>query len=177
MKEIKLLITTAMMSMTILISAFAGEWKQDITGWKYQNDNGTNAINGWQWIDANHDNIAECYYFDASGYCLMNTQTPDGMTVDSNGAWIVDGVVQQKLLTDGTSAKAATETVSVTAPATNSSSNQNTNQKAVENTVYWTPSGEKYHSTPNCSTLKRSKKILSGTKGEAGSRDSCKVCH
>lgn len=47
-------------------------------------------------------------------------------------------------------------------------------------TVYWTPNGKSYHSTPHCTTLKRSKTILSGTVSEAiasGHGDPCNVCH
>lgn len=43
-------------------------------------------------------------------------------------------------------------------------------------TVYWTPSGEKYHISRNCATLKRSKTVKSGTIAQAGSRGRCKVC-
>ena len=43
-------------------------------------------------------------------------------------------------------------------------------------TVYWTPSGEKYHISRNCATLKRSKTIKSGTIAQAGNRSRCKVC-
>lgn len=48
------------------------------------------------------------------------------------------------------------------------------------NTVYWTPSGKSYHATSECSTLSRSKTILSGTLDEAlaaGKTDPCNVCH
>ena len=48
----------------------------------------------WQWQDVNGDGISECYYYDDNGTMLTNTTTPDGYTVDSNGAWVVDGVVQ-----------------------------------------------------------------------------------
>lgn len=48
----------------------------------------------WQWQDVNGDGISECYYYDDNGTMLTNTTTPDGYTVDSNGAWIVNGVVQ-----------------------------------------------------------------------------------
>lgn len=49
-----------------------------------------------------------------------------------------------------------------------------------EGTVYWTPNGEKYHSTPNCVSLKRSSNINSGTMEEAisnGHKEPCKLCH
>ncbi len=81
---------TASMSMT----ALAGQWTQDTTGWKWQEDNGTHPANTWQWIDGNQDGVAECYYFGADGYLLTNTTTPDGYTVNDNGAWTVTGVIQ-----------------------------------------------------------------------------------
>lgn len=46
-------------------------------------------------------------------------------------------------------------------------------------TVYWTPGGKSYHSTPECSTLKRSKTINQGNLSEAlsaGKEDPCDVC-
>ena len=42
--------------------------------------------------------------------------------------------------------------------------------------VYWTPKGKKYHNSESCPTLSRSKEIRSGTIGQAGGRDLCKVC-
>ena len=49
----------------------------------------------------------------------------------------------------------------------------------VVNTVYWTPNGKSYHSTRNCTALKRSTTILSGTLDEAirtGHSDPCNLC-
>lgn len=46
-------------------------------------------------------------------------------------------------------------------------------------TVYVTPSGKSHHSTRNCSTLKRSKKVLSMTLKQAksqGKKDPCNLC-
>ena len=43
-------------------------------------------------------------------------------------------------------------------------------------TVYWTPSGEVYHSTRNCPTLSRSRIIYSGSISESGKSRGCKVC-
>ncbi len=94
-KSIKAIITTIVLVSSMTIASLAGTWGQDATGWYYLNDNGSRSL-GWQWIDSNNDGISECYYFNEAGYCLMNTFTPDGMTVDANGAWIVNGVVQTK---------------------------------------------------------------------------------
>lgn len=83
-------ILTAAFVTSMSITAFADQWKLDTTGWWYQKDNGSYLSNGWNWIDG------KCYYFTPEGYCLINTTTPDGYTVDASGAWTVDGVVQIK---------------------------------------------------------------------------------
>lgn len=47
-------------------------------------------------------------------------------------------------------------------------------------TVYWTPGGEKYHSTQDCPSLARSNTILSGSISEAqaaGKTEPCKNCY
>lgn len=97
------MVMTTAMSMT----AFAGSWQQNSTGWWYQNDDGTWPANIWQWNDGNGDGTAECYYFDGNGYMLVNTVTPDGYMVNGDGAWIVDGIVQMKQV--GTDAKNSDE--------------------------------------------------------------------
>lgn len=86
------------MSLSLPLLSYAGEWKQDATGWWLQNDDGTYPVNKWEWVDGNKDGIAECYYFNESGYCLMATTTPDNCTVNESGAWIVNGVVQTKIV-------------------------------------------------------------------------------
>ena len=57
-------------------------------GWKGR------MLTGWQWIDGN------CYYLDTQGQnegaLYRNTTTPDGFTVDSEGRWVVNGVVQKQ---------------------------------------------------------------------------------
>lgn len=50
----------------------------------------------WQWIDGNNDGTAECYYFGSDAYLLVSTTTPDGYTVNADGQWTVNGVVQTK---------------------------------------------------------------------------------
>lgn len=91
-----------MAGFTILssIPAFAGQWKQDSTGWWYgTNENNTTWYNsGWQWVDGNNDGIAESYYFNSNGYIAVNA-TVDGYTVNNDGAWTVNGIVQTKQVT------------------------------------------------------------------------------
>lgn len=92
------LAAATMMTLSMSLYADSTGWRQNATGWWYAtNDAGTTwHENSWQWLDGNKDGIAECYYFDGNGYCLMSTTTPDGYQVDANGAWIVNGVVQTK---------------------------------------------------------------------------------
>lgn len=54
----------------------------------------TSFAAGWQWLDENNDGIAECYYFDEGGHKLTGTTTPDGYTVNADGAWVENGTVQ-----------------------------------------------------------------------------------
>lgn len=101
----KLLTTTVLaglMAVSMSMTAFAGQWQQDAKGYWYQNDDGSYLKDGWNWVDG------KCYYFAADGYCLIGTRTPDGYTVDSTGAWVVDGVVQTQA---GGSATISQETV------------------------------------------------------------------
>ena len=74
----------------------------------------------WQWIDGNKDGIAECYYFDGSGYMLSNTTTPDGYVVNGDGAWTEGGAVKTKnVSTEPVTANTSNDTVTNSqAPAT-----------------------------------------------------------
>ncbi len=49
---------------------------------------------GWQWMDTDGDSVSECYYIQDDGTMLSGTTTPDGYTVNEQGAWVADGVVQ-----------------------------------------------------------------------------------
>lgn len=77
------------------MTSFAG-WQLDTDGYWWQNNDGTYPTNSWQWLDGNGDGVAECYYFGADGYMLANTTTPDGYTVNADGAWIELGIVRTK---------------------------------------------------------------------------------
>ena len=57
-------------------------WQQSGYGWWYQRANGTYPASVWEQING------IWYYFDANGYMLADTTTPDGYYVDANGAWV-----------------------------------------------------------------------------------------
>lgn len=90
---IRVLTATALLSMLASSTVFAGQWKSDNNGWWYQNDDGSYPTNTWQWIDGNSDGISESYCFNENGYMLADS-TKDGYTVNADGAWTVNGVVQ-----------------------------------------------------------------------------------
>ena len=96
-KKMALLALTAGLSVLSAIPAFASGWQKDTVGWWYgTNENNTTWYNsGWQWVDGNNDGIAESYYFNSNGYIAVNT-TVDGYTVNNDGAWTVNGIVQTK---------------------------------------------------------------------------------
>lgn len=93
-KRLAAVVLTTGLAITSSFNAFA-KWEQVGTQWKYS-DNNVYLVNGWHWIDGNNDGIAECYYFNTDGIMLSNTTTPDNFTVNENGAWVVNGVIQTK---------------------------------------------------------------------------------
>ena len=89
----------AFMSFVFLLSGTAkADWVKGNSknAWWYDLGNGKYYLSSWQWIDGNHDGIAECYCFDENGWMFENTITPDRFTVNENGAWTVDNIVQTK---------------------------------------------------------------------------------
>ena len=78
------------------MTAFA-DWKQEGNTWKYQNNDGKYATSTWQWING------KSYCFDSNGNMYANTTTPDGYTVNADGAWTVNGVIQTKTETTNNS--------------------------------------------------------------------------
>ena len=89
----------AFMSFVFLLSGTAqADWVkgESKNAWWFDFGNGDYFKSSWQWIDGNHDGIAECYCFDENGWMYENTITPDGYTVNGNGAWTINNVVQTK---------------------------------------------------------------------------------
>lgn len=97
MKSLKVLMVVGVLSMASTMTSMAN-WEQVGTQWKYSN-NGV-YLTGWQWLDGNGDGVAECYYLGTDGTMAVSTVI-GGYTVDINGAWIIDGVVQTKVVGSG----------------------------------------------------------------------------
>lgn len=177
MKKVKLLFAAVVLSITMSFSAFAGQWNQDAKGWWYQNDDGTYPVSSWQWIDGNADGVSECYYFNESGYCLTNTTTPDGKTVDANGALVISGTVQTKTDANSPANTAAsnrnTETAAQPAQDTSQSTAAENNK---EKMVWVSRTGTKYHSNPNCSNMK-GPAHMTQSDAEALGRTPCSKCY
>lgn len=82
----KVLLATMILTAAMGFTAYAGEWKQDNAGWKYEQDGGGFTA-GWSWIDG------KCYFFADDGYMMNNTEV-EGYTLNADGQWTVDGIVQ-----------------------------------------------------------------------------------
>ena len=81
MRKVKLFVATALLTLSMGMTAFAGTWQAQENGqWKYQNDDGGYATG---WVEDN----GKSYYLDANGIMLTNTMTPDGYNVGADGAW------------------------------------------------------------------------------------------
>lgn len=100
-KRIVLALFAGVLSAAAAFPSLAGVWKHgsgtNSARWWYDNEDGTWLNNGWYWLDGDKNGVAECYYFDAEGWLTTaSIVTPGDYTVDENGAWTVDGVVQTK---------------------------------------------------------------------------------
>lgn len=105
-------VTSICLTIGMSISAFAGTWVSDSTGWWWANDDGSYPVSTWQWIDGNADGTAECYYFDGRGYLVVNGTTPDGYTVNGNGAWVENGQVRTQAAGTGSRSSSAASSAS-----------------------------------------------------------------
>ena len=70
-------------TMVFGVPAFAGSWElKSIRGWRYLQDDGSYAANGWSFINGVY------YCFDEEGYMFAGEATPDGYFVGLDGAWL-----------------------------------------------------------------------------------------
>lgn len=89
MKKIKLILTTLLLSSSISLPAFAGEWNNTLWPRQYKKDDGSIAISEW----IHHDDA--WYHFDENGYAQR------GWYLDADNTWYFlryDGVMQTGLI-------------------------------------------------------------------------------
>lgn len=74
-------LTLSLVSAISVCSVFTAlaDWKQNETGWWFEEENGGYIKNDWKLIDS------KWYYFGEDGYLYTNKVTPDGYKVDKNG--------------------------------------------------------------------------------------------
>lgn len=117
MKKLILVISVMLFGILAPMTAFAGEWRNGVAPnedrWWYANDDGTYASNGWYWLDGNRDGTEDCYYFDDSGYMISGIVTPDGYTVNQDGAWIDSGIVMTRNVQTNTEGAAGMISVTI----------------------------------------------------------------
>ncbi len=92
-KKICAVTLTSALVLGMSISAMAAGWEENAIGTRWQNDDGSYLNGTWAWLDDDGDGIAECYYFNPTGY-LMKSCMIDGYQINSDGHWVVSGEVQ-----------------------------------------------------------------------------------
>ncbi len=95
-KRLSLCIAVLTAMILLCMTSLAAGWFHDGTGWRWYNQDGSVLTSGWYWLDGNGDGIAESYCFNEAGYIYQGTLTPDHYTVNADGAWTVNGVVQTR---------------------------------------------------------------------------------
>lgn len=127
-------------------------WKKLAGKWYYLKDSGAMAT-GWQQIES------KWYHLDASGVMSSSRWVENyyvyGSGVMATNTWIGKYYV-------GSDGKWIP--------------GYNANNAGNGSTVYWVDNGKVYHTSQNCTTLKQSDNIKSGTIAESGKDRACSVC-
>lgn len=130
----------AVLSMSMV--SYAGTWQNADGGWKYQNDDGSYVQNTWQWIDGDGNGVAESYYFDGNGNLLTDTTTPDGYTVNQDGAWVKDGVLQQQTASQPAGAASTVDAAAIYAEASKKAAALNSMEMDMKMNMNMSANGE-----------------------------------
>ena len=100
MKKMAMRVLPVILCMAAAGPAYGAQWRtgaeENAGRWWYDKEDGTFARSGWQWIDGDGDGISQCYYFDENGWMAADTVTPDGYTVNADGAWTENGQVMMR---------------------------------------------------------------------------------
>jgi len=112
-KAVRICFMAVVLSAAMVLTAFAGTWKQNSSGWWYADESGSYPVSSWQRING------RWYYFNGAGYMaasqwignyylgsdgvmMTDTITPDGYKVGADGAWIrnTDQISEEDLLNE-----------------------------------------------------------------------------
>ncbi|WP_275563881.1 hypothetical protein [Otoolea muris] len=92
LKTIVAFAAAAAMTMAVVVTASAADWRQDAKGWRVENEDGSYLTNQWYQSPAS----GLWYYMGADGYMLTNTTTPDGYVVNADGVWEQNAAASQQ---------------------------------------------------------------------------------
>lgn len=116
----------------------------------------------------------EVHRSDECGTIIFKS-TGKGLVTDCKiGSYTSGRDTQKSTSSNDTSSYMTSENGDTDSTPTSNNTNQNVGN-AEE--VFWTPKGKSYHRTKDCSTLSRSKTVLSGTISESGKYDPCDRCY
>ena len=93
-KSLKNLFLVAFFACLMANATFAYGWRVNQFGIMFERKDGTFPKETWEWIDGDNSGNAYRYYFDANGFRLEDTITPDYEIVDDQGRWLDDGVLK-----------------------------------------------------------------------------------
>lgn len=102
MRNMKIAFATVIASVSMGITAFAGQWQAEGPTWKYIKDDGNPAKSEWiiddgEWYHFDDNSVMQTgwvldnekwYFLGSDGAMFSNIYTPKGYYVGSDGAWI-----------------------------------------------------------------------------------------
>lgn len=139
-------LTLSLVSAISVCSVFTAlaDWKQNDTGWWYEEENGSYIKNDWKLIND------KWYFFGEDGYLYTNRTTPDGYKVDNNGE-ITEKLTERKTektteieTTVAETTPEVTESPTTTVPETTTVAPTETSTMVTETTpktTEWQPTG------------------------------------
>ena len=102
MRNLKIAFTATTISVSMSLTAFAGQWQAGGPTWKYIKDDGNPATSEWitddgEWYHFDDNSVMQTgwvldnekwYFLGSDGAMFSNIYTPKGYYVGSDGAWI-----------------------------------------------------------------------------------------
>ena len=134
------------------------------------------------WVDVLSQGGSRVHVFNGFADSVEFQEICDGYGIASGSGVSVGGANETPSDDPGTSGNAGTADNAGAGNNAGTGGSAGTGNDASQNqssTVYYTPNGKKYHSTPNCPTLSRSRNVYAASLSDAraSGRTACKVCY